>query len=67
MGVKIIQFHKNLPTLLENVESQGPFDLQQVARDFPDMTILMHLPDAALQETVSVAQRFPNIHLVITR
>ena len=67
LGVKIIQFHKNLPTLLENVESQGPFDLQQVARDFPDMTILMHHPmQLFFHETVSVAQRFPNIHLVIT-
>lgn len=67
LGVKVIQFHKNLPTLQENVEGQGPFDLQQVARDFPDLTILLHHPmPLYFYETVSVVQRFENIHLVMT-
>ena len=67
LGVDVIQFHKNLPTLRENVESQGPHDLQQVARDFPDMTILLHHPmQLYFYETVSIAQRNPNIFLVVT-
>jgi len=67
LGVKVIQFHKNLPTLRENVESQGPHDLQQVSRDFPDMTILLHHPlQLYFFETVSIAQRNPNIYLVCT-
>jgi len=67
LGVNVIQFHKNLPTLRENVESQGPHDLQQVARDFPDMTILLHHPmQLYFYETVSIAQRNPNIFLVAT-
>jgi uncharacterized protein len=67
LGVNVIQFHKNLPTLRENVESQGPHDLQQVARDFPDMTILLHHPmQLYFYETVSIAQRNPNIYLVAT-
>jgi uncharacterized protein len=67
LGVNVIQFHKNLPTLRENVESQGPHDLQQVARDFPDMTILLHHPmQLYFYETVSIAQRNPNIFLVVT-
>ncbi|HLY67545.1 MAG TPA: amidohydrolase family protein [Chloroflexota bacterium] len=67
LGVNVIQFHKNLPTLRENVESQGPHDLQAVSRDFPDMTILLHHPlQLYFFETVSIAQRNPNVYLVCT-
>ena len=46
------------------MESQGPHDLQQVSRYFPDMAVLLHgPPQLYFFETASIAQRNPNIYL----
>ena len=67
LGIKVIQFHKSFPVWLStNVEAQRPNDLQAPARDFPDMTFVMHHPmPLYFEETVNIAQRFPNIYLLL--
>jgi uncharacterized protein len=67
LGVNVVQFHKCLPVFqATNVEVQRPNDLQGAARDFPDMTFVMHHPlPLYFDETVNIAQRFPNIHLLL--
>jgi predicted TIM-barrel fold metal-dependent hydrolase len=42
MGINVLQFHKGLPFGTGNVEEMHPADLQQPARDFPDLTFVMH-------------------------
>lgn len=67
LGVKVLQFHKGIPFGLQNVESLRPTDLQAPARDFPDMTfIIHHLALPYFEETVSIASRFPNIYLALS-
>lgn len=68
LGIKVLQFHLCLPAdSSHNVEMQRPNGLQNPARDFPDLTFVMHHPGALyFDETVSIAQRFPNIHLLIS-
>lgn len=67
LGVSVIQFHKSLPVFnVSNIEMQMPNDLQQAARDFPDMTFVMHHPQQLyFEETVAIAAMFPNIHLLV--
>jgi uncharacterized protein len=63
-GIKVIQFHKGNPFGLQSLEWLSPLDLQQAARDFPDMTFVVHhLALPYFEELVSIAARFPNIHL----
>lgn len=68
LGVEVLQFHLCLPAdSSHNVEMQRPNGLQNPARDFPDLTFVMHHPTALyFDETVSIAQRFPNIHLLVS-
>lgn len=66
LGVKILQFHYCQPgDTTHNVEMQRPIGIQAPARDFPEMTFVMHHPmPLYFEETLSIASRFPNIYLV---
>jgi predicted TIM-barrel fold metal-dependent hydrolase len=67
LGIKVLQFHKGVPFGLQNVESLNPTDLQAPARDFPDLTfIIHHLSLPYFEETVSIAGRFPNVYLALS-
>jgi len=64
LGCNVLQFHKGFPFGLMNVEQLRPVDLQAPARDFPDLTfIIHHLALPYFDECVWVANRFPNIYL----
>lgn len=66
-GIKLVQFHKLLPLSTSNVERMRPNDIQAPARDFPDLSFLIHhVGDLYYDETVNIAQRFPNVYLVLT-
>jgi hypothetical protein len=68
LGIEVLQFHKGLPLGLWPIEKLRPVDLQRPARDFPDMTFVIHhlsLP-AYFEETVSIASRFPNVYLALS-
>jgi predicted TIM-barrel fold metal-dependent hydrolase len=67
LGIRVLQFHKGFPQGTENVEVVRPNDLQQAARDFPDVQFLVHhLADPYFDELVSIAARFPNVHVVLS-
>lgn len=68
LGIKVLQFHLSLPAGPGyNVEAQRPNGLQNPARDFPDMTFIMHHPmPMYFDETLIIASCFPNIHLLIS-
>jgi hypothetical protein len=67
LGVKVLQFHKGVPFGLQSVEDLSPVDLQRPARDFPDLTfIIHHLSMPYFEEAVSIAGRFPNIYLALS-
>ena len=67
LGVRVLQFHKGLPFGLMNMEALSPVDLQAAARDFPDMTfIIHHLALPYFNEAVSIAGRFPNVYLALS-
>lgn len=67
LGIEVLQFHKGLPFGLHNVEFLRPTDIQGPARDFPDMTfVLHHLAEPYFDEVVSIASRFPNVHLALS-
>lgn len=66
-GIGLVQFHKLLPLSTNNVETMRPNDIQAPARDFPELAFLLHhVGDLYYDETVSIAQRFPNVYLVLT-
>jgi hypothetical protein len=67
LGINVIQFHKGLPPGPGRVEDVSPLDLQAPARDFPDMTFVLHhlgLPYVA--ESISIGSRFPNVYLALS-
>lgn len=67
LGVKVVQFHKGLPFGRQLMEELRPYDLQRAALDFPDMTFIVHhLGDPYIDETISIAARFPNIWLSLS-
>lgn len=67
LGVTVLQFHKGLPFGTGNVEEMHPGDLQKAARDFPDMTfVIHHLGMPYVDETINIASRFPNIYLALS-
>ena len=67
LGVTVLQFHKGFPFGLNNVESTRPNDLQAPARDFPDLTFVVHhLAVPYFEELVAIAARFGNIHLALS-
>jgi uncharacterized protein len=68
VGIRILQFHMCLPgDSSHDVEIQRPTPLQRVARDFPDMHVIMHHPmPLYFDETVNIAARFKNIYLLLS-
>ncbi|HUB75487.1 MAG TPA: amidohydrolase family protein, partial [Solirubrobacteraceae bacterium] len=42
LGVDVVQFHKGSPFGLQPLEPLSPLDLQAPARDFPDLTFVIH-------------------------
>ena len=67
LGVNVIQFHKGLPFGTGNIEEMHPGDLQKAARDFPDMTfVLHHLAMPYVDEAISIGSRFPNVYLALS-
>lgn len=67
LGVSVLQFHKGLPFGTGNIEDMHPGDLQKAARDFPDMTfVLHHLAMPYVDEAINIAARFPNIYLALS-
>jgi uncharacterized protein len=67
LGIKVLQFHKGIPFGLSDIDALRPVDLQRPARDFPDMTFLVHhLAMPYEDEMISIASRFPNVHLALT-
>lgn len=66
-GVNLLQFHKGIPIGPCNMEDTAPNDLQAVARDFREADIVIHhLSMPYFEETVSIAQRFPNVYLALS-
>jgi uncharacterized protein len=66
-GINNVQFHKGIPFGDQNMEDLRPNDLQKAARDFPDLNfIIHHLAYPYVDETISIAARFPNIHLALS-
>jgi predicted TIM-barrel fold metal-dependent hydrolase len=62
LGINNVQMHKGIPFAFENIEDLRPNDLQKAARDFPQMTfIIHHLGMPYVDETMNIAGRFPNI------
>lgn len=67
LGVNVLQFHKGIPFGVQNMEYLRPNDLQGAARDFPELTfIIHHLAMPYVDETISIASRFPNVHLALS-
>jgi predicted TIM-barrel fold metal-dependent hydrolase len=67
LGVRVLQFHKGFPFGLMDLQALSPLDLQQPARDFPEMTfVIHHLAAPYFEEVVNIAGRFPNIHLALS-
>jgi predicted TIM-barrel fold metal-dependent hydrolase len=67
LGVDVVQFHKGIPFGDQNMETLRPNDLQKAARDFPAMKfIIHHLAYPYVDETISIAARFPNIYLALS-
>jgi predicted TIM-barrel fold metal-dependent hydrolase len=67
LGVKVLQFHKGNPFGTEDIRQLHPGDLQRAARDFPDLTfVIHHLAMPYFDECVNIASRFPNIHLALS-
>jgi predicted TIM-barrel fold metal-dependent hydrolase len=66
-GVSVLQFHKGVPLGLQNVEDLRPNDLQGPARDFPELTfIIHHLALPYFDEALNIASRFPNVYLSLS-
>lgn len=67
LGITVLQFHKGMPFGLQDVEDVRPNDIQGAARDFPDLTFVVHhLGMPYFDETVNIAARFPNVHLALS-
>jgi predicted TIM-barrel fold metal-dependent hydrolase len=67
LGVKVLQFHKGLPFGLQPLAPLSPLDLERPARDFPDLTfIIHHLAEPFFEEAISLAARFPNVYLALS-
>jgi Amidohydrolase len=63
----VLQFHKGFPITLCKLEDLSPLDIQQAALDFPDLIFAIHhLALPYFEETVYIAERFPNVHLVLS-
>jgi predicted TIM-barrel fold metal-dependent hydrolase len=67
LGVNLLQFHKGLPFGEWDVELLRPVDIQRPAREFRDMTfVIHHLALPYFDEAVNIASRFPNVYLALS-
>jgi uncharacterized protein len=70
LGVNVIQFHKGVPLGKQSIEPLSPLDLQKAARDFPDMTFIVHHlsipPLYYFDQLCAIASRFPNIYVALS-
>jgi hypothetical protein len=67
LGVNNVQLHKGFPFAFENIEDLKPNDVQKAARDFPQMTfVIHHLGEPYIDESISIATRFPNVWLALS-
>lgn len=66
LGLHVLQFHKGLPFGLMDLEPTSPLDLQAPARDFPELEfVIHHMAMPYVDEAIWVANRFPNVHLLL--
>lgn len=62
LGMKHLEFHKGSPIGYESMEELLPYDIQGAARDFPDLTfVIHHFGEPYLEETFNIASRFENV------
>lgn len=67
LGIKVIQFHKGVPTTPGLLEDSSPLDLQRPLWDFRDLTfVIHHLAWPYVTEAINVASRFPNCYLALS-
>jgi predicted TIM-barrel fold metal-dependent hydrolase len=68
LGINVVQFHLFLPgDKSHDVEMQRPNPIQRPARDFPDLTFVLHHPmPLYFDETVNIAARFDNVYLLLS-
>lgn len=67
LGVTNVQMHKGIPFAFENIEDLRPNDLQKAARDFPQLTfVIHHMGMPYVDETMNIAGRFPNIWVAMS-
>lgn len=67
MGLTNVQFHCGIPFGQEYVDDLRPNDIQGAARDFPDLQfVIHHLGQPYIDETISIAARFPNVWLALS-
>lgn len=67
LGVSTVQFHCGAPLGRESVEDLRPTDIQAAAADFPELNfIIHHLGDPYIDESISIAARFPNVYLSLS-
>jgi predicted TIM-barrel fold metal-dependent hydrolase len=67
LGIKVLQYHKGIPFGNQKLEDLSPLDLQAPARDFPDLTfIIHHLALPYIDEAIWVANRFANVYLALS-
>lgn len=67
VGLTNVQFHCGIPFGQEPVESLRPNDIQQAARDFPDLKfVIHHLGQPYIDETISIASRYSNVWLALS-
>jgi len=67
LGVKNVQLHKGIPFAFENIEDLRPNDVQKAARDFPELTfVIHHLGEPFIDESINIAARFPNVWLALS-
>ncbi|KVB63039.1 hypothetical protein WI61_38695 [Burkholderia cepacia] len=67
LGTKVIQFHKGFPISRSPLDALSPTDLERPARDFPDLTfVIHHLALPFFEECVYLAARYPNVALSLS-
>jgi uncharacterized protein len=67
LGINVLQFHKGFPFGRSDIDAMRPVDLQKPARDFDDLAFLVHhLAVPYEDEMISIASRFPNVHIALT-
>ncbi|WP_211697890.1 amidohydrolase family protein [Mycobacterium spongiae] len=67
LGIEVIQFHKGNPITRAPLDTLTPLDIERAARDFPELTFgIHHLALPYFEECVYIAQRNPNVVLVLS-